>query len=70
DVGMSGGYEGILGVDGERIIKGFKRRVAVGFEIAEGGRRLSGVMVEIEEWWKKGVKIDGILINDEDILFE
>nr|WGD97109.1 YmdB family metallophosphoesterase [Bacillus safensis] len=35
DVGMTGPYDGILGVDRETIIKRFKTSLPVRFEIAE-----------------------------------
>ncbi|MEC4589350.1 YmdB family metallophosphoesterase, partial [Bacillus safensis] len=64
DVGMTGPYDGILGVDRETIIKRFKTSLPVRFEIAEGRTTLSAVIVEIDEQSKKAVKIDRILIND------
>ncbi|MCY7473124.1 TIGR00282 family metallophosphoesterase [Bacillus safensis] len=70
DVGMTGPYDGILGVDRETIIKRFKTSLPVRFEIAEGRTTLSAVIVEIDEQSKKAVKIDRILINDDHIFFE
>ncbi|BCE06623.1 TIGR00282 family metallophosphoesterase [Bacillus paralicheniformis] len=70
DVGMTGPYDGILGVDRETIIKRFKTSLPVRFEIAEGRTTLSGVVIDIDEQSKKAVKIDRILINDDHMFFE
>jgi len=52
DVGMTGPYNGILGVDKDIIIKRFLTSVPMKFEIAKGCVQFNAVMADIDE--KKG----------------
>ncbi|MDS9997501.1 2',3'-cyclic-nucleotide 2'-phosphodiesterase [Bacillus atrophaeus] len=70
DVGMTGPYDGILGMDRETIIKRFKTNLPVRFSVAEGKTTLSGVVIDIDDQTKKAVKIERILINDDHMFFE
>ncbi|ARW06782.1 TIGR00282 family metallophosphoesterase [Bacillus atrophaeus] len=70
DVGMTGPYDGILGMDRETIIKRFKTNLPVRFSVAEGKTTLSGVIIDIDDQTKKAVKIERILINDDHMFFE
>lgn len=53
DVGMTGPYDGILGMDRETIIKRFKTNLPVRFTVAEGKTTLSGVVIDIDDQTKK-----------------
>lgn len=70
DVGMTGPYNGILGVERETIIKRFKTGLPGRFEVAEGPTSLSAVVIQINDQTKKAVKIERILINDDHMFFE
>ncbi|QQD83717.1 TIGR00282 family metallophosphoesterase [Bacillus siamensis] len=70
DVGMTGPYDGILGMDRETVIKRFKTNLPVRFTVAEGKTTLSGVLIDIDEQTKKAVNIERILINDDHMFFE
>ncbi|MBY4603977.1 MULTISPECIES: 2',3'-cyclic-nucleotide 2'-phosphodiesterase [Bacillus] len=70
DVGMTGPYDGILGMDRETIIKRFKTNLPVRFTVAEGKTTLSGVVIDIDDQTKKAVKIERIVINDDHMFFE
>ncbi|MCY8499443.1 2',3'-cyclic-nucleotide 2'-phosphodiesterase [Bacillus atrophaeus] len=70
DVGMTGPYDGILGMDRETIIKRFKTNLPVRFSVAEGKTTLSGVVIDIDDQTKKAIKIERILINDDHMFFE
>ncbi|NLS39719.1 TIGR00282 family metallophosphoesterase [Bacillus subtilis] len=70
DVGMTGPYDGILGMDRETIIKRFKTNLPVRFTVAEGKTTLSGVVIDIDDQTKKAVKIERVLINDDHMFFE
>lgn len=70
DAGMTGPYDGILGMDRETIIKRFKTNLPVRFTVAEGKTTLSGVVIDIDDQTKKAVKIERILINDDHMFFE
>lgn len=49
DVGMTGPYEGVIGIDKNIIIKSFKTKRPVKFELAEGKRQLNAVCVAFDE---------------------
>ncbi len=49
DVGMTGPYEGVIGIDKNIIIKSFKTKRPVKFELAEGHRQLNAVCVTFDE---------------------
>ncbi len=70
DVGMTGPYDGILGVDREAVLKKFLTNLPVRFEINEGRGQLNAVLVEIEEGNGKAKSIKRILINDDHVYFE
>jgi metallophosphoesterase (TIGR00282 family) len=66
DVGMTGPYDGILGMDREIVLKKFLTGLPARFEVPKTGRsQLSAVCIEIDK--KNGVakKITPILINDD-----
>ncbi|ASS91490.1 TIGR00282 family metallophosphoesterase [Aeribacillus pallidus] len=70
DVGMTGPYDGILGVDREAVLKKFLTNLPVRFEINEGRGQLNAVLVEIEEGNGKAKSIKRILINDDHVYFD
>lgn len=66
DVGMTGPYDGILGVEREAVLKRFLTAMPVRFEITKKGRRqLNGVLISIDEKTGKATAIKRILINDD-----
>lgn len=60
DVGMTGPYEGILGVDRRLIIEKFLTNMPVRFELAKGSIQFSAVMLEIDEKTGMTKKIERI----------
>lgn len=60
DVGMTGPYEGILGVSKEIIIERFLTHMPVRFEIARGRVQFNAVVVEIDERSGRTTKIERI----------
>jgi len=70
DVGMTGPYDGILGVDREAVLKKFLTALPVRFEVTTGRSQLNGVLVEIDEKTGKAKSIERILINDDHPYFE
>ena len=48
DVGMTGPYESVIGVDKEIIIQKFLTQLPARFEVARGKRQLSAVLIETE----------------------
>lgn len=66
DVGMTGPYDGILGVEREAVLKRFLTAMPVRFEITKKGRRqLNGVLISIDKKTGKATAIKRILINDD-----
>ncbi|MEH7344808.1 TIGR00282 family metallophosphoesterase [Bacillus sp. JJ1532] len=66
DVGMTGPYDGILGVEREAVLKRFISSLPVRFEVPKEGRtQLSAVLIEIENQTGKAKKMTPILINED-----
>lgn len=70
DVGMTGPYDGILGMDRNAVIKRFLTALPVRFEVAEGRSQLSAVLIDIDQKTGKAKGIDRILINDDHHFFD
>ncbi|MFS0637253.1 TIGR00282 family metallophosphoesterase [Mesobacillus foraminis] len=66
DAGMTGPYDGILGVQREAVLKRFLTSLPVRFEVTEGGRnQLSGAIIDLDNKTGKAKKIERVLINDD-----
>jgi len=66
DVGMTGPYDGILGVEREVVLKRFLTNLPVRFEVPKDGRKqLSAVLIELDSKTGKAKKIERIMINDD-----
>lgn len=60
DVGMTGPYEGIIGIDREIILNKFISHMPVRFEIAKGDVQFNAVYLELDETNGKTTKIERI----------
>ncbi|MCT1903817.1 TIGR00282 family metallophosphoesterase [Oceanobacillus sojae] len=70
DVGMTGPYDAILGVEKESVIKRFQTSLPVRFEIEKKGRtQLNGVFISTDDSTGKALTIERILINDDHPFF-
>ncbi|MBY7143597.1 TIGR00282 family metallophosphoesterase [Virgibacillus sp. NKC19-3] len=70
DVGMTGSYDGILGMEREAVLKRFLTSLPVRFEINKKGRKqLNGFIVSIDKNSGKAMKVERILINDDHPFF-
>ncbi|MFJ5622034.1 TIGR00282 family metallophosphoesterase [Peribacillus loiseleuriae] len=70
DVGMTGPYDGILGMERDAVIHRFLTSLPVRFEVPKEGRTiLSAVIIDIDEKTGKANKIDRLLINDDHPFF-
>ncbi|MCM3587225.1 TIGR00282 family metallophosphoesterase [Mesobacillus maritimus] len=70
DAGMTGPYDGILGVERDAVIKRFLTSLPVRFEVSTGGRtQLSGVVVDVDKKDGRAKKIQRVRINDDQPLF-
>ena len=66
DVGMTGPYDGILGMEREVVLRRFVTGMPARFEVPKEGRsQLSAVYIEIDKKSGKAKKIERILINDD-----
>jgi 2',3'-cyclic-nucleotide 2'-phosphodiesterase len=66
DVGMTGPYDGILGVEKDLVIKRFITSLPVRFEVPKTGRALlSAALIQIDPKTGLAKKIERILINDD-----
>ncbi|MFE8699154.1 TIGR00282 family metallophosphoesterase [Cytobacillus sp. FJAT-54145] len=66
DVGMTGPYDGILGVEKEAVLKRFLTNLPVRFEVPTTGRsQLNGVLIELDKNSGRAKKIDRIIINED-----
>jgi 2',3'-cyclic-nucleotide 2'-phosphodiesterase len=67
DVGMTGPYDGILGVEREAVLKKFLTSLPVRFEPDKNGRnQLNGIIVTIDDTSGKASKIERIMINEDN----
>lgn len=70
DVGMTGSYDGILGVQRDAVIKRFLTSLPVRFEVDEKGReQLNGVLITVDSKSGKSNSIERIIINDDHPFF-
>nr|WP_263327942.1 TIGR00282 family metallophosphoesterase [Neobacillus sp. Marseille-Q6967] len=66
DVGMTGPYDGILGMERDSVITKFLTSLPVRFEVPKTGRsQLSAVYMELDRKNGRCKKIERILINDD-----
>ena len=66
DVGMTGPYDGILGMEREVVLRRFVTGMPARFEVPKDGRsQLSAVYIEIDKKNGKAKKIERIMINDD-----
>ena len=66
DVGMTGPYDGILGMDREVVLKKFLSGMPARFEVPKSGRsQLSAVSIEVDKKTGKAKKLERIQINDD-----
>ena len=62
DIGMTGPYNSILGVDKDIIINRFISHMPEKFEVAEGPAQFNGIVFEIDEFTGKTTSIKRILL--------
>ncbi|HET7521899.1 MAG TPA: TIGR00282 family metallophosphoesterase [Bacillales bacterium] len=70
DAGMTGPYDGILGMDRTAVLNKFLTHMPVKFEVPDGPAQLNGAVVDVDEGTGKARSIERILINDDHPFFE
>jgi 2',3'-cyclic-nucleotide 2'-phosphodiesterase len=70
DVGMTGPYDGILGVNRDAVLKKFITSLPARFDVTEGRTQLNGVLIDINTKTGVSTSIKRILINDDHPFFD
>ncbi len=67
DIGMTGGHDGVIGMNRKEIIKKFKDGMPVRYTVCEENKRINGIEVEIDTKTGKTLSIDRINLSYEKI---
>lgn len=70
DAGMTGPYDGILGMERGDIIHKFLTSLPVRFEVAKGREQLNGVIIDVDSNTGAAKSISPIIINEDHPFFE
>lgn len=70
DVGMTGPYDGILGMNRDAVITRFLTSLPVRFEVMPGRKQLNGVCITIDEITGCARETERILINEDYPFFD
>ncbi|OLO40968.1 metallophosphoesterase [Alkalihalophilus pseudofirmus] len=70
DVGMTGPYDGILGMERSAVLNKFLTNLPVRFEVAEGREQLNAVVITVDEKNGRAKSIERILINEDFPFYE
>jgi metallophosphoesterase (TIGR00282 family) len=65
DVGMTGPYDGVIGVQKELVVGKFLNNMPVRFEPATGDVRLCGVVIECDEETGRARNIERVLLKEK-----
>ncbi len=70
DVGMTGPYDGILGMERNAVLNKFLTSLPVRFEVAKGREQLNGVVIDLDPKTGAAKSIFPIMINEDHPFFE
>lgn len=70
DVGMTGPYDGILGMERGAVLHKFLTSLPVRFEVEKGREQLNGVIIEVDPNSGASKSISPIIINEDHPFFE
>ncbi len=65
DIGMTGAHDSVIGRGIESVLKSFRTRMPVPFEIATGDVKINGILVTIDSSTKNAERIERISISAE-----
>ncbi|MFH1371224.1 MAG: TIGR00282 family metallophosphoesterase [Planctomycetota bacterium] len=65
DIGMTGAHDSVIGRGAESVLKSFRTRMPVPFEIATGDVKINGILVTVDSSTKKTEHIERIRIDAE-----
>jgi metallophosphoesterase (TIGR00282 family) len=66
DIGMTGSFDSVIGRSTENVLKSFRTRMPVPFEIATGDVKMSGILVAVDSNSKQAERIERIRIDAEE----
>lgn len=66
DIGMTGPYDSVIGRGVENVLKAFRTRMPVPFEIATGDVKMSAILVTIDSISKRAERIERIRVDAEE----
>lgn len=69
DAGMTGPYDGIIGVEKEIVIQKFKTNLPSRFQVAKGTKQLNGIYFKVNKETGKTESLERIMITDNAPLF-
>jgi metallophosphoesterase (TIGR00282 family) len=67
DLGMTGPYDSVIGVEAETIVRRFVTGMPSRFETAKGDARLAAAVVSVDPRTGRATAIDRMLLREEDI---
>jgi metallophosphoesterase (TIGR00282 family) len=68
DLGMTGPYDSIIGVEKDAVIHRFLTGMPTRFETAKGDPRFAAVVVDVDEQTGRARSIDRMLLSERDVL--
>lgn len=66
DVGMTGAYDGVIGIDRESVLRKFLTQLPVRFEVQQGRWQLNAVTIDIDTGTGKAKQIRRIRVDDDN----
>ncbi len=67
DIGMTGPYDSVIGVEKEAIIQRFLTAMPTRFETAKGDPRLAAVVVDVDPETGRARGVDRMLLSEDDL---
>jgi len=66
DIGMTGAHDSVIGRGVESVLKSFRTRMPIPFEVATGDVKINGILVTVDSNTKKAERIERIRIDAEN----
>jgi len=66
DVGMTGCYNSVIGMETAGVLKRFVERVPERFEVVSGPASVCGVIIDVDETTGKSRSITRVRVNEKD----
>jgi metallophosphoesterase (TIGR00282 family) len=66
DIGMTGSHDSVIGRGTENVLKPFRTRMPVPFEVATGDVKMNGILVAIDSISKRAERIERVRVDAEE----